>query len=73
MLAHPFPRIRRVTAENLYVKLLETPEMEDGHPALRLLLSTTWDGDVDTLALKAKAEDVGLALGADRVFQEVQG
>ena len=40
---HPFPRVRRIAAENLYIRLLENPETDDEHPALSLLLEHQWD------------------------------
>ena len=45
LLMHPFPRIRRITAELLYIKLVEQAGMEDGHPVLELLLDSPWDAD----------------------------
>lgn len=67
MLSHRFPRIRRYTAENLYVRFIETPELlgisDDNHPALDLLLSCPWDSDLDHERADAMAEKVARAVG----------
>ena len=63
MLLHPFPRVRRIAAENLYIRLLENPDLEDSHPALALLLSNPWDGDESDAAVKAMAAEVATELG----------
>ena len=78
MLCHPFPRVRKVTAERLYVKLLE---LDAGAPggggggggdvALAALAETAWDGD---LAAVAAVRDslygcLGIAMPALRLGQ----
>ena len=53
MLLNPYPRVRRYTAEQLYVKLAEDGDMmfDDDHGCLeeanQLLLSTVWDEEHD--------------------------
>jgi len=55
LLAHPFPKIRKFVAEQLYVVVLENEEVvaEDGRvdEVGELLLETAWDGELE--------EDVG--------------
>ena len=59
---HPFPRVRRLAAENFYVNLLEQPWIQDDHPAISLLLGNAWDGDVSEVDIKRMAADVADAL-----------
>lgn len=54
MLAHKFPRVRRFTADHLYVRLLEESEIlrdpSDSETALQLLLlEAPWDSDMTVL------------------------
>lgn len=63
LLMHPFPRVRRIAAENFYVKLLEQPWMQDDHPAISLLLGNAWDGDLSDADISRMAADVAVALG----------
>ena len=78
MLRHPFPRIRRIAAENLYVRLLEDPEVDEIHPVLTLLLNNPWDGDesqakvMEMAVAVATALDVGLLMD-DVSKKELQG
>jgi hypothetical protein len=66
LLVHEFPRIRSLTAEKLYVRLLETdPELGDGNAGIRLLLDHSWEFDggenqsVNEMALQVfKAFDI---------------
>lgn len=67
MLGHPFPRVRRIAAENLYVRLLENPSFDEKHPALNLLLSNPWDGDESQDRVQKMVEEVVDALGIDPV------
>jgi hypothetical protein len=53
---HPFPRIRRIMAEQFYIKLVEHAGMAYDHQVLDLLLASPWD-DVTT-----EETTVGLAL-----------
>jgi hypothetical protein len=49
LLAYPFPRIRKVTAEKLYVKLLALDDLFPAatfDAALALLTETPWDADL---------------------------
>jgi hypothetical protein len=62
MLMHPFPRVRRIAAENLYVRLLENPDLDEKHPALALLLINPWDGDASEARVKEMAKEVAEAL-----------
>jgi hypothetical protein len=47
LLKHPFPHIRRLAAEKLYVRLLETNfETYDGRSTgINILLNHPWDSD----------------------------
>lgn len=52
LLGHSYPRVRRYTAEQLYVKLLEEyssfmEENEHHETVLNLLLEVAWDDDFD--------------------------
>lgn len=58
---HPFPRIRRIVAENLYVKLVEQPTACDNNPALDLLLSNPWDS-MDVVTATKLATEVATSL-----------
>lgn len=53
MLAHKFPRVRRFTADHLYVRLLEESEilrdLSDSETAIQLLLETPWDSEMTDL------------------------
>ncbi len=53
MLCHEFPRVRRFTADNLYVRLLEEPDLlrtqVHSEPALELLLEAPWDSDMNRI------------------------
>ena len=65
MLMHPFPRVRRIAAENLYVRLLESPDLDGDNPALELLLTNPWDSDQSPFNVKKMASEVASALGVD--------
>lgn len=46
LLGHEFPRVRSVSAEKLYVRLLETnPELGEDHTSIRLLLEHDWESE----------------------------
>ena len=46
LLTHEFPRVRSLSAEKLYVRLLETdPELGEDHTAVKLLLEHDWESD----------------------------
>jgi hypothetical protein len=62
MLMHRFPRVRRIAAENLYVRLLEKPDLDSENPALNLLLTNPWDGDEPEMKVKEMAMEVAIAL-----------
>lgn len=62
LLMHPFPRVRRITAENLYVKLVEKSYMDDDHPGLGLLLTRPWDGPASEEEIKNMAMEAISAL-----------
>ena len=68
LLMHPFPRVRRITAENLYVRLLENPDMDSEHPVLTLLLSNPWDADETDTKVKEMATDVATSLGVESLM-----
>lgn len=44
MLIHSYPRIRRITAEQLYTKLVEEQGLGANDEVLDLLLTSPWDG-----------------------------
>jgi len=48
-LIHEFPRVRSLSAEKLYIRLMETnPELADGqHEGIQLLLQHDWESDRD--------------------------
>lgn len=50
MLGHPYPRVRRFTADHLYVRLIEdqtmVPNQEGVEAAMALLLEGQWDTDI---------------------------
>ncbi len=48
-LIHEFPRVRSLSAEKLYIRLMETnPELADSqHEGIQLLLQHDWESDVD--------------------------
>ena len=71
LLRHPFPRVRRLAAENFYVKLLEQPWVQDDHPAMLLLLGNAWDGDVSDTEIQRMAADVAEALDIHEENQSV--
>jgi hypothetical protein len=66
MLGHRFPRVRRFTADHLYVRLMEENDVVCNHVALELLLEAPWDADMnldETRELtKRFAEMIGIAL-----------
>ena len=49
MLAHPYPRVRRFTAEQLYIRIIEDdsfiPTCNDVDSAIELLSSVAWDAN----------------------------
>ncbi len=47
-LAHDFPRVRSLSAEKLYIRLLETnPELaEEQHRGIQLLMQHPWESDL---------------------------
>jgi hypothetical protein len=67
MLSHTFPRVRRYTAENLYIRFLENPDLASGtgesQSALELLLNNAWDGDLDAGKAREMAIEVAEKLG----------
>jgi hypothetical protein len=71
LLMHPFPRVRRIAAENLYVKLVEQPAMSAGHPALDLLLSNPWDS-TDTVTATKMAVEVASSLEVAQLVDPIQ-
>ena len=68
MLMHPFPRVRRIAAENFYIRLIEDPEMDSTDPALALLLTNPWDGDEPEPKVREMAMEVAKALGVDSLM-----
>jgi hypothetical protein len=47
MLGHRFPRVRRFTADHLYVRLLEEADIVCNQAALEFLLEAPWDADMN--------------------------
>jgi len=72
LLMHPFPRVRRITAENFYVKLGEQAELNEDHPALKLLLTSPWDGPDSEMDVTQMAMKVASALDVMKLLQETQ-
>jgi hypothetical protein len=68
---HPFPRVRRIAAENLYVKLVEQPATTGSHPALDLLLNSPWDS-TDTVVATKMAMDVASSLEVAQLVDPIQ-
>ena len=68
MLMHPFPRVRRIAAENFYIRLIEDPERDSNDPALALLLTNPWDGDEPDSKVREMAMEVAKALGVDSLM-----
>ena len=66
MLGHRFPRVRRFTADHLYVRLLEETDVVCNHLAIELLLEAPWDADMnvdETQELSGRfAESIGITL-----------
>lgn len=74
MLSHQFPRVRRFTAEQMYVRLLEESDIlsiqNQLDTVLELLLEAPWDSDmnrneINELSLRL-AEMIGISLAHDR-------
>ena len=67
MLSHRFPRVRRLTAEHLYIRLLENPDIVgdagDDVAAQDLLLNHPWDGELDDATVREMGNDVAMKLG----------
>lgn len=78
MLAHPFPRVRRFTADQLYMRLLEDSMIvSDQHNvdgAMELLLNTPWDADFELCNFRETrnqaAHMVGICLPLDKKLVE---
>lgn len=67
---HSYPRIRRITAEQLYIKLVEQGGMNDRHQvAVDLLLNSPWDGDDSTADISSLALQVASALGVANLME----
>jgi hypothetical protein len=62
MLMHSFPRVRRIAAESLYVKLLEDPVLDAQDPVFGLLLESLWDADQPASKVKEMAMAVATSL-----------
>ena len=66
MLGHPFPRVRRFTAENLYVRLLEdytvVPNQKEEESAMDFLLEARWDDDTYSMDETLELTDTLAAL-----------
>ena len=62
LLMHPFPRVRRIAAESLYVKLQEDPNFDVQNPVLNLLLNSQWDADYPPSQIDEMASAVSTAL-----------
>jgi len=73
MLGHQFPRVRRYTADQFYVRLLEESDIisrqEKLDSVLQLLLEAPWDSDMnprETCELSARlAGLIGIPLSCD--------
>ena len=67
---HPYPRIRRLTAEQLYVKLVEQAGVDDGHHVLEILLNSPWDGDSSEAEAASFALQVAASLDVGHLLEE---
>jgi hypothetical protein len=69
MLSHRFPRVRRYTAENFYIQLLERPDLAkdeiDAQRCGKLLLEAPWDADLNARQISELAASVAAGLGLD--------
>lgn len=68
LLGHRFPRVRKATAEQLYLRVLECGEglatsTEDYDTAVEVLTSTIWDAEEDLKSIRAKRDQVCVCLG----------
>lgn len=78
MLGHDFPRVRRFTADNLYVHFLEEAELISNQGslevALQLLLEAPWDADMDRKGANELptrfAEVIGITLMTGIVLED---
>ncbi len=59
---HVYPRVRRIAAENFYIKLIEQPDISDSHPAIELLLTNPWEQDMLEEEAKRMATDIASLL-----------
>ena len=68
MLAHPYPRIRRFTAEQIYIKLVEddsvVPKTNNIDSVMDLLSSVAWDSD-DAKKVREERNHVAELLGIE--------
>jgi Tubulin folding cofactor D C terminal len=54
-LRHPFPRVRCIAAEKLYIRLLESNvAIDETHPVVGLLLHHSWESDDGDLEFHMK-------------------
>lgn len=80
MLGHRFPRMRRFTADHLYVRLLEESDILNKQDkldsALQLLLEAPWDSEMTTIETSqlsvGLAELIGITLAAARDVESAE-
>lgn len=74
MLGHRFPRVRRFTADHLYVRLMEENDVVCNKLAIELLLEAPWEADMnldETRELNGRfAEMIGITLSWEQQSSE---
>lgn len=65
MLSHRYPRVRRFVAENLYILLLERPDLVQGDNQTleKSLLEEAWDADLNERKISDMVSIVSCGLG----------
>jgi len=67
LLGHRFPRVRKASAEQLYLRLLELDDLTDGNTydgVLDVLSTTVWDGE-DMKKAREERDTVAKSLGLE--------
>jgi hypothetical protein len=75
LLCHEFPRVRRCTADNLYIRLLEEPDLlgsrKHFEPALGLLLEAPWDSDMNQMEANNLSSRFAKKIGINFISKNV--
>jgi len=67
---HSYPRIRRITAEQFYIKLVEQGDLHDGDEILELLLNSPWDTEMPTTEIADRVLQVASLLKVGHLVAE---